>query len=83
MSEELDLSNIRCKQCQYEGKVHASGAKQFAIFFAMLVLSAFFLPLIIAALAYMVWILAQSPKRLCPQCKSTDIETHPRKVESH
>ncbi len=81
MSEPVDRSNIRCNNCHYEGKVHASGTKQFAIFFSMLLLSAFFLPLIIAALAYMIWILAQAPKRLCPQCKSTDLETLPPKAQ--
>lgn len=72
-SQPQDTSLIHCNNCHFEGKVHASGAKQFLIFMLLLVSSAYFLPMIVAALAYMVFILAQSPKRMCPKCKSTDL----------
>ena len=73
MEKQLDQSIVHCNDCQFEGKVHASGAKQFGIFMLILFSSAYFLPMIIAALAYMVYILSQSPKRMCPKCKSTNL----------
>jgi hypothetical protein len=73
MEKQLDQSIVHCNDCQFEGKVHASGAKQFGIFMLILFSSAYFLPMIIVALAYMVYILSQSPKRMCPKCKSTNL----------
>ena len=73
MSQPQDRSLIHCNDCHFEGKVHASGSKQFFIFMLMLFSSAYFLPMIVVALAYMVYILAQSPKRMCPKCKSTNL----------
>ncbi|MDH5300740.1 MAG: hypothetical protein OEW58_05190 [Gammaproteobacteria bacterium] len=73
MSQPQDKSLIHCNNCHFEGKVHASGAKQFALFMLMLAASAYFLPMIVVALAYMIFILSQSPKRMCPKCKSTNL----------
>jgi len=75
MTKEIDNTLIHCNKCGFQGKGSVSGAGAFIAMIAMLMASAFFLPLIIAALAFMVWMITQPSSRRCPECKSRDVST--------
>jgi len=72
MSQPNANYGIHCNSCHFEGQGQTNSAKTFMIFMAMICASAYFLPLIIAALAYMVWIIARPADRKCPKCGSKD-----------
>ncbi|MDH5546569.1 MAG: hypothetical protein OEZ43_13320 [Gammaproteobacteria bacterium] len=75
MQQAETIQGIQCKDCGFQGEARSNSSQLFLIFIAMILLSAFFLPLIILALAYLVWIISKPSKKSCPQCKSHNIET--------
>ncbi|MDH5377514.1 MAG: hypothetical protein OEX00_04250 [Gammaproteobacteria bacterium] len=75
MTQEVDNTLIHCNKCGFEGKGKVSGAGAFIFMIVLLMASAYFLPLIVIALGFMVWIISQPSKRSCPSCKSSDVET--------
>ena len=72
MSTANSNYGIHCNSCDYEGQGKTNSSTTFMIFLAMICASAYFLPLIIAALAYMAWIIARPAQRKCPKCGSQD-----------
>jgi len=74
MQQTKTINGIKCADCGYQGTYKSNSSLLFLIFVAMVFFSAFFLPLIIVALAYLVWILSKPPARTCPQCKSSNVE---------
>lgn len=73
MSHTTGNYGIHCNQCSYEGPGKTNSTKAFVIFMIILAGSAYFLPLIIAALAYMGWLIAQPSKYKCPKCDTEDV----------
>jgi len=73
MNQEIDPNFIHCHDCQYEGKNKGTAAKEFIIFGVILLFSPIFLPLIIVALAYLVWIISKPIKHICPACNSANV----------
>lgn len=73
MSQSKFQYGIHCNECQYEGQARTNSSNIFLIFFAILCLSIFFLPLIVAALVYMGVAISRPAKKSCPSCKSSDI----------
>jgi len=73
MSQPKLQYGIHCNECQFEGPAKTNSSNIFLIFFALLCLSIFFLPLIIVALIYMAIAIAKPAKKSCPTCKSTNI----------
>ena len=67
------VDGIHCNGCGYEGRAKSNNSAMFLVFLAMIFLSAFFLPIIVLALAYLVWIITQPPKKKCPECKSSNV----------
>lgn len=74
MQQSQPLSGIQCKDCGYQGPAKTNNSTMFLIFVGLVFLSAFFLPLIIVSLAYLVWILSRPNTKSCPQCKSLRVE---------
>ena len=74
MQQTTIVNGIKCKDCGFQGEAKTNSSQLFLIFVALVFLSAFFLPLIIVALAYLVWIISKPAKKTCPQCKSAKIE---------
>lgn len=74
MSQAGKPSNIiRCNKCQYTGPGKSNSTALFGILLVLFLASAYFLPLIVVALVYMAWIMAQPAKFSCPQCKTRDV----------
>ena len=73
MQQTKTINGIKCADCGYQGTYKSNSSLLFLVFVAIVFLSAFFLPLIIVALAYLVWILSKPNKKSCPQCKSSHV----------
>lgn len=74
MSTQGESEYFRCEDCGYHGPSRVSGAAAFMVMIGMLILSAWFLPFIILALGFMIWIISKPAKRYCPGCKSGNLE---------
>lgn len=74
MSVRSEFNYYHCNKCGHDGKSRVSGAGAFILMIVMLCLSAWFLPLVVIALAFMVWMLTKPAKRYCTACKSTDLQ---------
>jgi hypothetical protein len=73
MQQTKTINGIKCLDCGFEAPYKSNNAMLFLIFIAMIFLSAYFLPLIIVALAYLVWIMSKPSQKVCPKCKSENV----------
>ena len=74
MQQTKTINGIKCADCGYQGAFKSNNSLLFLIFVGIVFLSAYFLPLIIVALAYLVWILSKPNQKTCPECKSLNVE---------
>ena len=71
---QQELTDLyRCEDCGYHGKSRVTGVAAFMTMIGMLIMSAWFLPMIIVALGFMIWIISKPAKRYCPGCKSSNM----------
>ena len=73
MAQQSISDLYRCDNCDYHGLSRVTGASAFMAMIGLLILSAWFLPLIIVALGFMVWMISKPAKRYCPKCKSSQL----------
>jgi len=73
MTQSTENYGVHCNACDFEGQAKTNSSTAFIVFFVMLCCSVFFLPLIIVALVYMGWFIAQPGKKKCPKCGSEDL----------
>ncbi|MDH5233239.1 MAG: hypothetical protein OEZ58_24190 [Gammaproteobacteria bacterium] len=74
--------SIICNQCGFIGQASSGSAKTFVVFMILLCSSAYFLPMVIVALAYMAWMISLPAKKTCPKCKSADLSPYQAKSET-
>lgn len=74
MQQTTVSKELKCTDCGFQGPVKTNNSLTFLIFVALICLSAYFLPLIVVALAYLVWILSRPASTPCPKCKSRNTE---------
>ena len=73
-------NEIHCNSCGYKGAGKSNSAMAFMVLVALFCVSVIFLPAIVIALVYMVWILSKPATYSCPKCKSKDIS--PLQIQS-
>lgn len=73
MNHKPVSNEIHCNSCGYEGRGKSNSTLAFLVLVVIFCTSVVFLPMIIVALAYMVWILSKPVSYACPQCKSKDV----------
>lgn len=66
-------NEIHCNNCNYEGRGKSNSSLTFLVLVVIFCSSVVFLPMIIVALAYMVWIISRPVSYVCPECKSKDV----------
>ena len=71
MAFALFAKQIRCPNCNYEGKaqVAGSGCGLWLIFLALFFVSFLFLPLFIVTGIMFIWLVLKPAKQVCPNCK--------------
>ena len=71
MAFTLRPKDIKCPNCNYEGKasVQGSGCGLCLLFLILFLVSFIFPPLFIAAGIMLLWLILKPAKQICPNCK--------------
>ena len=71
MSFALWAKQIRCPNCQYQGKAQLKGAGcgLWLLFLSVFFISFLFFPLFIVAGLMFLWLLLKPAEQICPKCK--------------
>ncbi|WP_027355107.1 LITAF-like zinc ribbon domain-containing protein [Desulfosarcina sp. BuS5] len=71
MAFALWRKQIKCPNCQYEGKaqIKGSGCGLWLVFLVLFSISFLFWPLFIVAGIMFLWLLLKPADQICPKCK--------------
>ena len=71
MAFALSAKQIRCPNCEYEGKAQVKGAGcgHGLLFLILFFVSFLFPPLFIVAGIMLVWLVLKPADQICPKCK--------------
>ena len=71
MAFAFKVKEVRCPNCNYEGKaqIKGSGGGLVILFLILFFVSFLFPPLFIVAGIMFLWLLLKQAKQICPKCK--------------
>jgi hypothetical protein len=71
MAFALFVKQIKCPNCNYEGKasVQGSGCGLWLLFLVLFFVSFLIWPLFIVAAIMFLWLIFKQAKQICPNCK--------------
>lgn len=71
MAFTLYTKQIRCPNCNYEGKaqIQGTGCGLWLIFLGLFLISFLIWPLFLVAGLMFIWLVFKPAKQICPQCK--------------